>query len=72
MEFLITRLLNDLYQEIQTQHVINVEELNKNRISKILKSSHGEFDNFFGKRGCESSVSRIDVKHYKNYYVFNK
>ncbi len=37
----ITRLLNDLYQEIQTQHVINVEELNKNRISKILKSSHG-------------------------------
>lgn len=39
MEFLITRLLNDLYQEIQTQHVINVEELNKNRISKILKSA---------------------------------
>ncbi len=28
----ITRLLNDLYQEIQTQHVINVEELNKNRM----------------------------------------
>lgn len=25
----ITRLLNDLYQEIQTQHVINVEELNR-------------------------------------------
>lgn len=28
----ITRLLNDLYQEIQTQHVINAEELNKNRM----------------------------------------
>ncbi|EJQ44749.1 hypothetical protein IEE_02939 [Bacillus cereus BAG5X1-1] len=28
----ITRLLNDLYQEIQTQHVINAEELNKNRV----------------------------------------